>query len=250
MASHFPDWSPYAFAFDNPIAIIDENGEYGDDPRAKFYKTMGTSAMKAITATNVNANKYKAMYALAQYRMENGFNLTPPGNNPFNIKGKGDVGQVTYVTTEYIKGKKTILPQSFASFSSLEKGFEGYLKLLESNFPNASTALFGNDKTVTDFANGLMKGRLGAYATGPNYAANMKGMLAGVVKDYEKNIIGQISGNNDLIRNNNAIITLKTGTKEEKQAAANRNSELGATNKNLVADLNKLKEFKKDEGIK
>jgi RHS repeat-associated protein len=249
MASHFPDWSPYVYACDNPIALIDENGEFGDDPRGKFYKTMGTSAMKAITAMDVNANKFKALYVLAQYRNENGFNLNSPGNNPFNIKGKGDAGQITYLTTEFIKGKPVKMQQSFASFSSLEAGFSGYLNLLKSNFSKASAALTDNSSTIEDFANGLMNGKMGAYATSPTYAADLKSMLKGVVRDYENDINNQLKQNNTLISKNNEILNSKTATDKEKAAATQSNSDLNTSNQNLNNDLQQLQKFKKNEGL-
>jgi RHS repeat-associated protein len=249
MASHFPDWSPYVFAYDNPISLIDENGEFGDDPRGKFYKAMGTSAMKVITSIDVNANKFKALYVLAQYRNENGFNLNTPGNNPFNIKGKGDAGQVTYLTTEFVKGKPVKMQQSFASFSSLDKGFAGYLNLLKSNFSNASSALTDNSKTIEDFAKGLMNGKMGAYATSPTYAADLKSMLKGVVLDYEREITKQIKQNNSIINKNNEILNSKTATEKDKAAANQSNTDVNTSNKNLNNDLQQLKDFKKNEGL-
>lgn len=249
MASFFPDWSPYIYAYDNPIFFIDENGEFGNDPRGKFYKTMGASAMKAITASCVNTNKYKALYILAQYRMENGFNLNSPGNNPFNIKGKGNAGQITYLTTEYVKGKPVKMQQNFAKFSSLEAGFTGYLNLLKLNFPNANTALTDNSMTIEDFTNGLMNGKMGSYATNPTYSDDLKNMLKGIVRDYEKDLNNQIQQNNSLITQNNSIINSTTTTEQEKKAAKQSNSELNTSNQNLNIDLQQLKEFKKNENI-
>ncbi len=249
MASHFPDWSPYIYAYDNPITLIDENGEFGDDARGKFYKTMGVAAMKAISSMDVSANKFKALYILAQYRMENGFNLNSPGNNPFNIKGKGDAGQITYLTTEYIKGKPVKMQQNFAKFSSLQDGFTGYLNLLKTNFSKASAALTENSMTVEDFANGLMNGKKGAYATNPTYATELKNMLKGVVKDYENDINNQLKQNSNLILRNNEIINSKTTTDDEKSDAKTNNSQINISNQQLNNDLQKLKEFKKNEGL-
>ncbi|HLP29565.1 MAG TPA: RHS repeat-associated core domain-containing protein, partial [Candidatus Didemnitutus sp.] len=249
LASNFPDWSPYVYANDNPIALIDENGEFGDDPRGKFYKTMGAAAIKAITTMDINANRYKALYVLAQYRNENGFNLNTPGNNPFNIKGRGDAGQITYMTTEYVKGKKVQMPQGFANFSSLQEGFSGYLKLLEKNFPRANEALTDNKKTIEDFANGLMKGRVGAYATSPTYAKDLKTMLVGVVRDFENDIRSQINKNNLSISKNNERLSSKSATSAEKSAATKSNIELNSSNQGLNNDLQQLQDFKKNEGL-
>ena len=245
----FPDWSPYVYAFDNPIALIDENGEFGDDPRGKFYKTMGPAAMKAITAKDINANKYKGLYTLAQYRVENGFNLNSPGNNPFNIKGKGDAGQIELLTTEFVNGKQKRMTQNFAAFSSLEAGFEGYLNLLETNFPDASSALSDNSKTISNFADGLMHGTKGVYATDPNYPDKMKNMLKGVIKDFEKDFKKQLEDNNNIITNQSKTLEDKKATKEDKAKATSTIAKYKKANDNINKELKSLKEFKKNEGI-
>ena len=244
-----PDWSPYTFACDNPIYLIDFNGEFADDPRGRFYKTMGTAAVKAINAKDVEANKFKSLYILAQYRNENGFNLSPPGNNPFNIKGQGDLGQITLQTTEYVKGVKKSMPQNFAKFSSLQKGLEGYMNLLDSNFPNASKALTDNGKTMADFASGLMKGTKGVYATDPDYVSKMKSMLSGIIRDYSKDFALQITNNNAAIAKNTAIISSKTSTNEEKKNARTGNESLNKKNTEIEADQKELNQFKKNEKI-
>jgi RHS repeat-associated protein len=246
---YFPELSPFLFAYNNPILLIDVDGEYGDDPRWEFYRKMGGAAIKAITSTNVEVNKYKSLYVLSQYRIENGFNLSPPGNNPFNIKGSGDKGQITLKTTEYINGKSKSLNQNFANFSTLEKGFEGYMKLLKTNFPNAYSSLFNDSKTVKDFAEGLLKGKEGVYATDPNYAEKMKEMLIGVVRDFENNLNSQISSNKLKIINNEKVLQSKTSTKSEKAKAQTQITNLNKKNNILKSDLNELKDFKKNEGI-
>ncbi|HVX92552.1 MAG TPA: RHS repeat-associated core domain-containing protein, partial [Candidatus Dojkabacteria bacterium] len=135
-ADKYPNWSPYTYTFDNPIRYFDKDGNEGQDPRKNFYETLGGAAMNA--ATNAGAtNPFKGLYILAQRHVENGFNLNPPGNNLMNIKGKGDKGTVTETTHEFINGKRIKVDAKFADFSSVEKGFEGYLNLLSKNFPDA-----------------------------------------------------------------------------------------------------------------
>jgi hypothetical protein len=141
------------------------------------------------------------------------------------------------------------MQQSFAKFSTLEAGFSGYLNLLKSNFSNASSALTDNSKTIEDFANGLMNGKMGAYATSPTYAADLKSMLKGVVRDYENDINNQLESNNALISKNNEIINSKTATAKEISAAKKSNSDLNTSNQLLKYDLHKLQEFKKNEGL-
>ena len=185
-ASTYPWQSPYVFAANNPINLIDENGLGPKGGREEFYKKMGKAALKSVNSIdNSNANKYKAIYILAQYRTENSFNLSPPGNNPFNIKGSGDEGTVKLKTHEYVNGKRVNKTAGFASYSSVEEGFTAYINLLSENFNDAYNALGDDSKNVDDFTKGLRNGRLGTYATDPNYEKTIRSMTQGIIKDFE-----------------------------------------------------------------
>jgi hypothetical protein len=154
--------------------------------RKDFYEEFGEQALHFIE-TSTTANKFKALYMVAQRREENGFNLMPPGNNPMNIKGQGDDGQVLLTTKEdYGKGLETV-KDNFAKFTTVEKGFEGYRNLLQRNYPDAYTALTSDDKTIDDYVKGLQDtGRLGSYATLADYKEKVTTIFNGVVKDYKK----------------------------------------------------------------
>lgn len=93
------------------------------------------------------------------------------------------------------------MTQDFANFSSVEKGFEGYLKTLENNFPEAHKALTDNSMSITDFAKGLQNGNLGAYATDPKYVEKLESMFKSVVQDLKNEINSQITDNNTAILN-------------------------------------------------
>lgn len=157
-----------------------------DKPRMDFYKEFGTAAINMVESKG-KSNKFKGLYMVAQRRQENGFKLEVPNNNPMNIKGKGDLGSSSIKTHEYINGKKVYMTDGFANFSTVEKGFEGYLELLQKNFNTAYDAILNDSKTIDDFLNGMQdKGRIGAYATDPNYKTLIKTIFKGVVKDYKK----------------------------------------------------------------
>ncbi len=154
-----------------------------DKPRMDFYKEFGDAAIKMVDDKG-KSNKFKGLYMVAQRRQENSFKLEVPNNNPMNIKGKGDLGSSSLNTHEYINGKKVNMADAFANFSSVEKGFEGYLDLLQRNFKEA---ILNDSKTIDDFLIGMQdKGRIGAYATDPNYKTLIKSIFNGVVKDYKK----------------------------------------------------------------
>ena len=160
--------------------------------REEFYDKFGTKTINYIELESKTVNKFKGLYMTAQRRAENGFAKVINGNNPMNIKGNGDLGQVAYNTHEsgvLVEGEK------FANFSSEDAGFKGYLNLLKSNYSYAYESFFDDSKTIDDFVIGLQdKGKLGAYATGDKkgkegtemYKKNVKEIFKSVKNDYLK----------------------------------------------------------------
>jgi len=166
------------------------------DGRKEFYDSFGAKTINYIDKKS-NANKFKGLYMIAQHRQENGFSLKTIGNNPMNIKGKGDMGQIAIDTHETVNGKYVSVPgEKFANFSSEDKGFQGYLDLLNLNFKDAYESLFDDSKTIDDFTSGLEDtGKKGPYATGKAtktlnatdaYKALIKELFNGTKKDYLK----------------------------------------------------------------
>lgn len=135
--------------------------------RKAFYESFGTKCIDYIDKKST-VNKFKGLYMVAQRRQENGFSIETIGNNPMNIKGKGDLGQIAMNTHETINGKYVSVPgEKFANFSNEDMGFQGYLDLLDSNYNDAYKSLFDDSKTVDDFTAGLEDtGKIGPYASG------------------------------------------------------------------------------------
>ena len=156
------------------------------DGREEFYEEFGYSAINAIKSKS-SANKFKGLYMVAQRRQENGFKRKVPNNNPMNIKSSGDLGKKDLYTREVINGKEVYINDGFGNFSTIEKGFEGYLELLQKNWVSAYQALTDDSKTINDFTKGLQeKGKFGAYATDPSYISGIQTIFKGVVSDYKK----------------------------------------------------------------
>lgn len=103
-----------------------------------------------------------------------------------NIKSRGDLGKSDLYTREVFNGQEVFINDGFGKFSTIEKGFEGYLELLKQNFNNAYTAILNDSKTIDDFLSGLQDtGKKGVYATDPNYKESIKNIFNSVVKDYK-----------------------------------------------------------------
>ncbi|NML37600.1 DUF4280 domain-containing protein [Chitinophaga sp. G-6-1-13] len=156
-----------------------------DKERLDFYEEFGGYAISALQKFS-SANKFKIFYMICQRRQENGFSI-PPGNNPMNLKSKGDEGYVTYLTHEDFGNGPQAMEQNFGKFSTVEKGFEAYIVQLQRNWPQAYKALTDDSMDFEDFIVGLQaEGRLGAFATDKKYVAALKSILPGVISDYRK----------------------------------------------------------------
>ena len=94
-----------------------------------------------------------------------------------------------------------------------------------------------------------MNGKLGVFATDPNYPSKMKDMLKGVIRDYEKDFNKQLETNNAEIAKQTEILADKKSTKEEKSKATSAITKYKKSNENINKELKTLKEFKKNEGI-
>ena len=195
LADKFAAWSPYNYVLGNPVGLVDPDGaapqqaSWGTDPnshkRWNFYRKFGHASFEAALSAGAS-NGYKGLYLVSQWRVENGFRSNPPSNNPFNIKGSGDAGTQMLGTTEYVDGRKTNPTEGFAKFSSIQKGLEAQISLLANNFPDAHRALIDQSATIDDYAQGLMNGRLGVFATDPNYVSKVTSMFKGIKRDYNK----------------------------------------------------------------
>lgn len=167
-----------------------------------------------------------------------------------NIKGSGDEGTVTETTHEFVKKKDKLVSvkveDNFASFSTVEKGFEGYLNLLQRNFSDATEALKDNSKTINDFSASLQNGKNGAYATDPKYSEKIESMFNNVVNDYTKEINNEITGVNSEI--NNLLSSKENFINQEKNILTDDASaqllQLLKVGASLNNDLNELKKLK------
>jgi flagellar protein FlgJ len=89
--------------------------------------------------------------------------------NLFGVKAGASSGPVAQaMTTEYIDGQPTSLPQDFRRYDSLQAGMADYTSMLGGLGRYASALHTGSD--VQAFATGLQRG---GYATDPGYAEKL-----------------------------------------------------------------------------
>ncbi len=101
--------------------------------------------------------------------------LATQANNLFGIKGRGDAGSISMMTTEFIGGRAVRVPQNFAAYSSPEASVSAYTQLLSGSKRYAGIV----GATGAQAANIIGKS---GYATDPNYG----GKIAGLVSKIDK----------------------------------------------------------------
>jgi len=89
-------------------------------------------------------------------------------NNLFGIKGKGTKGSIMLPTTEYVKGKKEFVNQSFAWNGTVEDSIEQKKKLFQNGTKDKPTRYFKvlSAQTFEAAAQAVYDA---GYATDPNY---------------------------------------------------------------------------------
>lgn len=110
---------------------------------------------------------------IAQAILESGWLKSAIGGYAiFGVKGKG----LTCTTKEYIDGKWITIKDSFETYKSYEDSFKGYYAFLENNARYTRHGIFGE----WDYKKACEKIQSAGYATAPNYAAT----LIGIIESY------------------------------------------------------------------
>ena len=125
-------------------------------------------------AREAGCNHVQSALCAAQSAIETGWGKHVKGNSYFGVKAsrswKGKVQSFT--THEVIKGKRVKLTQKFRAYDSKVDSIRDYAKVMTHKFNKAWSA-----DTMAGAAEGLKKGRYGAYATDPDYSKKVLGTM-------------------------------------------------------------------------
>jgi flagellar protein FlgJ len=161
-----------------PLATNAVPSAYTTDVQQSFVDKFKAPAQAASRATGIPAH-----HILGQAALESGWGKReikmPDGSDSHNVFGvkagkdwSGKVAEVT--TTEYHNGVASKQVEKFRAYGSYTEAFQDYANLLSDN-PRYSGVLGQADSKV--FAQGMQQA---GYATDPNYADKLAGVIGSV----------------------------------------------------------------------
>ena len=138
--------------------------------------------------------KQRGLYAslmIAQAILESGWGnsvLAIQDHNLFGVKWNGQGAYHELPTQEFYGGKYHQVRAKFQKYSSYADSLNNYATLIVNHFPDSTLAA---TNSVEQAADKLAKGRYGAYATDPNYAATVKRLINNYgLKQYDSKVSG------------------------------------------------------------
>lgn len=130
---------------------------------------------------------FRFLLPLAQWLCEQGgYTITPKGNNPGNVMGKGDIGKFNRSDNiEIVEGKEKNVPADFARFSTMEAGTRATFDHLQERWFGAYTQILEGGSPEA-YVKGLYPGRGKNYATQFQnvYTSGVRFRLGKIIEDY------------------------------------------------------------------
>lgn len=146
-----------------------------------------TEIRKRATSNRPYHLDFRYVLPLAQWLVEqDGYTMTPAGNNPGNVMGKGDAGVFHRPNnTEIVGGARVNVPADFANYSSLPTGTAATFDHLQKRWPSTYSAMLTGGSPAAYVA-GLYPGRGKDYATLPQseYLSGLRVRIRHMIIDY------------------------------------------------------------------
>ncbi|CAN5411741.1 hypothetical protein BH10ACI1_BH10ACI1_16940 [soil metagenome] len=134
---------------------------------------------------------FRFLLPLAQWLCEQGgYTITPKGNNPGNVMGKGDLGVFERkdnkeVGENVVRNKDGFTPANFAQFSSMEAGTKATFNHLQERWFGTYTQILDGG-SAENYVKGLYPGHGKDYATQYQsvYTSGVRVRLGNIIEDY------------------------------------------------------------------
>lgn len=177
LAEEFPDWSPYAFVYNNPVKFIDPTGMAPEHD----YKLLQNGEVKLIRETNDNSDTLYSTNELGQVTSDSN-SITIAKNSPQDTSVIGELSSGNSVGGMY--------GMDFGTFPGLSIGYTN-------NVDNAVNVFnFLNANTESNIEFGLMK--FDKNGSSNNYLIGTQHEVDALGRAYNS-MISQIGGYNNLV---------------------------------------------------
>ena len=211
LSNIFPFWSPFAFAFNNPILNIDLDGLEGVAASHRIYfSNGGIPLLRKLMNSEIGFSPLGIAFALGQSAWESGYGneidiiKKVKANNYWGMKSNGKV----------------------VNYSSFNKGFEAWKIMMTSKFSSAYELLKKDNFTVDELEKGL---NYGTYSYDPitkgHYAkdmlSNSKYVLNRFIKVLDENIKHLQSEAANFLKDENGKAVAYESLSEDKKLSYN-----------------------------
>lgn len=138
-----------------------------------FIAKIAPGAVEAMKSCGIPAS-----LTISQAALESGWGEHAPGNNLFGIKANGYKGKLCYINTrEYVNGKYKTVKCAMRAYSSWAESIKDHAEFLK------GSERYKNIIGETDFEKAAKNIKADGYATAPNYAD----VLIGIIKKHSLN---------------------------------------------------------------